>query len=893
MSETFLTSTSHSSFIQAPDLTPMQAQMDGLVSGFVDKVMDGYGFAGILVGGVAGRVFRGGTLHFGHSLASLAPKILSPVAQGVGHLTGFAAETLFFENSPRLLKAIMGNGNFSLLNLYGEEGIGNGTLHSAVGLLGFRLAGIASAHQSLCVQSLFQSATIMASHHTSALLGIIDLPRVGMGAQFIEAQAMVFHLWTGMRMLHQGAPRLAEWESTQDLSIQGLVSKNVRTSMHDQSWVLASQKSTHRMEGLLETPLWREIKGAELSGPGTPFDHSKIPQEMQSYRELFEKNPKDTKSLNQYLQRIPFLPSESPEVYLGAKAIRRLLKRQASVMALQAYEILSNRFNVEEKIFLTEEFKGLIELLENIAPTQYFTTDLDHKQKVVGILHKNFQKFHAHRLWNEVFDSNWFSRLKISQEDKNRIREMCTKQGQIMTARDAWKSLLFYLSDLTPAKQTILHALLEAGGKPKNIFSALRTLNLIPPKYQYQFTEEIASQINSWPQEISSKVQGRAARAKEHLIEALFKKLAANISGSSDPSQLWKGKKESLNNGILPILIRASAFMNEEGLKTLEKLLNQLAFAEVTPEGRMINHLRYKELINFGFDPEFVATWVKEYEKLLEGLPTITDSQEIKTYILKHYFRQISIYSRGIQSFEGKLGDLPKKVSLLLDRLQKGEVEANEVEKILEVFEQNYQTIRNQFGSIFSEIKMELKNLTKALQMPLLKMPTEVSIQVSGSPEVIGLSGQIPVLACQNLIEPTGLNERGQPLNRILHGQFKIVNFIADGQIVARRLLEVTRNAKGEEVLLIHFLYSNERFWFGEIFDQALKNYAHEIGVQESNKFFAEKGEEGVPLSMDTGDEVHRDHFRATIDPKKLPKKKRVSLPTIYSPPVAAEAQLQ
>jgi transcriptional regulator with XRE-family HTH domain len=222
MSETFLTQYSHSHFTQISGLTPLQSQMEGLVSTFVEKAVDGYSFGGILLGGGANPLFRSGILTASRSLVNLAPRIFSPLSRMIAWAGGFTAEAVIFDTAPKGLKVAFGSDDLSPLNLHGEMGIGHGVLHSGISLLGFKLSGLVSARQSSIVQNLFQSGAMMASHQVSGLLGITDLPRESFAQQFVEAQGIVIQLWAGMNVLHRLTPGLTQWERRKDLDIHSL-----------------------------------------------------------------------------------------------------------------------------------------------------------------------------------------------------------------------------------------------------------------------------------------------------------------------------------------------------------------------------------------------------------------------------------------------------------------------------------------------------------------------------------------------------------------------------------------------------------------------------------------------------------------------------------------------
>jgi hypothetical protein len=220
MPETFLTSTSHSNFTQTTALTPLQTEMDSLVSTFMEKAMDGYALTGIVFGTAANGGIRGGTLTAFRPIVNLFPKLLGSVSQVGSWAAGLSAEAILFEGLPRFERVALGNEPLSLLNLYGQAGLFHGMAYSGISLLGFRFAGVLTAHQNLVVSSLMQSGVILGAHEASALLGITERSKGSLGARWMEAQVTVLQIWTGMTLLHGFAPSLAQREQTKNLEIE-------------------------------------------------------------------------------------------------------------------------------------------------------------------------------------------------------------------------------------------------------------------------------------------------------------------------------------------------------------------------------------------------------------------------------------------------------------------------------------------------------------------------------------------------------------------------------------------------------------------------------------------------------------------------------------------------
>jgi hypoxanthine phosphoribosyltransferase len=218
MSETFLTSVSHSNFTQSPDLTPLQANMDGLVSTFMEKAMDGYALAGIVSGGFAKGGVKGGLFHLARPFIRIAPPLFSSITKGGALAAGLIAEGAVFHGVPQGLKVFAG-GDISLLHLYGAMGLKDGSLHSIVSLAGLKIAGVATASLHPIIQNFAQASAMVVSNHAAAIFEIGDKPREDIVHQLTEAEVTMLHLWVGMRVFHQLAPSLVQREISKNLSI--------------------------------------------------------------------------------------------------------------------------------------------------------------------------------------------------------------------------------------------------------------------------------------------------------------------------------------------------------------------------------------------------------------------------------------------------------------------------------------------------------------------------------------------------------------------------------------------------------------------------------------------------------------------------------------------------
>jgi phosphatidylserine decarboxylase precursor len=219
MPETFLSSVSHSNFTQNSDLTPLQVSVDGLVSSFVERAVDGYMFLGVLSGTTAGRGFQLGAFRLAQPFANLMPPMAS-LSRVIPKGIGFFAESAFFEVTPLVARTLSGNTSLSALQFYGETGVARGVVRSGMNLAGFKAAGLMGPYLSPVALNIVQSGAIVATRQASVLLGVDDAFRETLGQQLVDAEAMVLNLNAGLRVFHLLTPTTTQRGQIKDLEIQ-------------------------------------------------------------------------------------------------------------------------------------------------------------------------------------------------------------------------------------------------------------------------------------------------------------------------------------------------------------------------------------------------------------------------------------------------------------------------------------------------------------------------------------------------------------------------------------------------------------------------------------------------------------------------------------------------
>lgn len=192
-----------------------QAQLDGVVSGFVDQASDWRALASMMAGGVAFRLGRSGVLSL--STARQAFPALNLLSQGVG----LATEVTVFEASHRGLQYFTGErSNSNLLRWSGSGGFWEGWRASFVNFGLLKLGGAAAEGQNLVFQHLLQDTAMVAGNHLTAQVGFTPAPEGSLAQQFFHAEATNIQLAVSMGFAHAWLPSVRVFEQGLHLSLE-------------------------------------------------------------------------------------------------------------------------------------------------------------------------------------------------------------------------------------------------------------------------------------------------------------------------------------------------------------------------------------------------------------------------------------------------------------------------------------------------------------------------------------------------------------------------------------------------------------------------------------------------------------------------------------------------
>ena len=221
MAHTVLTGNSFRSDSNWANYSPLQSEVDGLVSRFNDEASNPMTLASIAAGGFAFRYGRMGVMGMGSSLFH----------RPLSFIVGLGAEVTAFELTHRSLQTLDAsypNGHrrdalHASPNLWSWNGPGDwkeGIVSTGMAFGTLRAAGFLARGQNLVLTHTFQSAAMVAGHHAVSFLEMGPRPEPGLALQFLHAEVTNLQMGTGLSLLHSLAPGLHAAERSLDFSLR-------------------------------------------------------------------------------------------------------------------------------------------------------------------------------------------------------------------------------------------------------------------------------------------------------------------------------------------------------------------------------------------------------------------------------------------------------------------------------------------------------------------------------------------------------------------------------------------------------------------------------------------------------------------------------------------------
>lgn len=404
----------------------------------------------------------------------------------------------------------------------------------------------------------------------------------------------------------------------------------------------------------------------------------------------------------------------------------------------------------------------------------------------------------------------------------------------------------------------------QIAGLPKVWAKYDTALAKVAPEGREALRKKLAKKMKNFleaqlAQPTPSFVASLSHRAQQIIEEQFVEKLKKS---AGDPhvvedflkTSAWSVFKTSRLYGLC---LKASRFMKPQGLASMSKLILGL---NVDSQSRKITYPRDSELEGV-LTADVLVRWADDYRvELAKGDPSKTSPQSLKAALYIQARAQIRDDLTECCPVKGKIpasiAGLPALVSQWLEQ----DPSENSNVWLLSFFERYYNPIRQFYGDGFANIRTNLRNLMHGLEKSVITAQKSEAFVVSGDIEIMARSGSEPVLTCQTF-ERRWVNDEGQPIHRLLHGQFKVANWAVDERVVARRLVEITVDPQtGREHLLVDRLYTAGGFVRADDFASQILAYAKSLGIESSRVHF--NGDDEAPAPLATGDLIYRDSFK-------------------------------
>ncbi|MBN1283581.1 MAG: hypothetical protein JXA24_07415 [Proteobacteria bacterium] len=609
------------------------------------------------------------------------------------------------------------------------------------------------------------------------------------------------------------------------------------------------------------------------------------------------------------------LPHGDPEVYEAAAALRRMMTETEGAVrfsAADAYKELTAKF-LEGSSEVYEEASALRRMMEDprddvrkhaaesyaILSEKFAGTSAkigEEADAILGIHQrrpaqlKDLLKGSFHHLshigfFKAGFESGaWLDRLGLTRQAVHNLRGFAQQPGYI-DFRDSVIMTLDFLSRLDDDRRLVASRILESTDPAKwksvrNTVSTLRllsTIDSLPESVGDQFY--LANRdVEGDPRALLRSDVGAALlsflRGKIDEVGASAMVFMAEAPDGPANTLKQRGAQEIRrylsNKGLIGLFAQSASFMEDEGLRILKSLLGELAESRIK-EGRLLYQKRYDRMVErLGFSPKFVALWSREWERQHGTTGEAADAQAARVMAMGQAAAQLSAHVASTRGSEGRFVDLPDRMRALACMLERGEVDIGDLRLLHEMMELGYAKIRETYGDLFANARVDLKNLLTGLTRGVKSAKTTAYTEITGLVEKIAFHGSIPTETCQRLssLYSKNTNGRGQPLNKLIWGQFRLANHVIDGEVVARRMLEVTLDGQGLEHLLAERPYIAGGFAGLADLDADILEHAQSIGITADRVHFLDRHEmRRIPAPLATGALIYRDSGLSEIEP--------------------------
>ncbi len=469
-------------------------------------------------------------------------------------------------------------------------------------------------------------------------------------------------------------------------------------------------------------------------------------------------------ALRVYAHLVPKFADGSPEVYEGAQTVIEVLalqgideivSRRVLESAAHIYGLLAGKFRADGPIaFQANRFL-------------FWYTSKPFFRKAFGqVFKETFYHLSSIGFFKAAFESGaWIAQYGIMGLSEKAVRNLrgFANQPGFIGFRESIMTVVDAFCELTLEKMMVLNRVFEATDptKWKSVRNTLRTLRALaaldslPARLRngfYRFRRDVAG---------DPRALLRAGAEKE-LIDFLYAVIGdkgalrllfmdeAQKSGES--LKLWRHVQAVRNflssKGLLSLFAQSASFMNGDGRRILKNLLGELAISPIV-DGELRYQKRYDRMVErLGFSAEFVDLWSGEWKTVRELRGGVVDVGEARALVMKQAAEQLAVHVNSTPGKDGEFKELPDRLRALTKELRRGEADVEEIGRLHETLELKYQAIREAYGDLFANSRIDLKNLRTGLMKGVRLAKRSEATEISGRVDRLAFHGMIPTETC-------------------------------------------------------------------------------------------------------------------------------------------------
>lgn len=565
----------------------------------------------------------------------------------------------------------------------------------------------------------------------------------------------------------------------------------------------------------------------------------------------------------------------------------------------QLYQYILQLANYRKRINNNElQLKELVEFM-----SQVISKPMQHKQKYFADLEITQEDPNLKYNWGalEVDELKMISSIRPKTEFLYTLSETNRKKmnNKIALASQGDKRANSYVQKKYQAHKK-QEANVEFNANINSFKTFIRNFSSLPSKMQSLITKPVKARWDILTKTKATANHKQYQAINDHAFDIMTEMLLKNtgVLSSEDVSKI----KESFSkhpeawhrDGFLASVINYFSFSNEVAQESVQKLLRLLAnsdVVEVKINDKKVKAFRnlpkehiFKDFANLA-DSGFFDTFNSDHST---SLKLKADAQSYKhTYktTLSNFKTHTQTKDLSLEQASSKLRSQFKSQSQFDEFWQIYSKIIDVLENDTAISESETRDLKNKFrrlelNEVFGDDNANiLTDFDKLIGAQVIKAKIEssknkelvmdINFAISKDPILFLLISAIqPHYTCQRIIENTGHNNHGIPVNRVRQTHFTLAHAFVDGKFAIRSVLEIAKAKTGQAtkpILLVEQRYSDgqvpDYVFRDQILSWALKNNIEYVKFADYNP------PESISTTVDSIDllegdgDVYRDTF--------------------------------